>query len=77
MNWQWACTAYKPQELGPLGQLGLQDAVNVPLSEKRAAAVKDYLVRKGLKDGQIESRGFGAAKPVAVLADPVVLEKSA
>lgn len=41
------------------------DAVNIPLSEKRAAAVKDYLVRKGLKEGQIESKGFGSAKPVA------------
>jgi outer membrane protein OmpA-like peptidoglycan-associated protein len=41
------------------------DAINVPLSEKRAAAVRDYLVRKGLKDDRIESRGFGAAKPVA------------
>lgn len=41
------------------------DAVNIPLSEKRAAAVKDYLVHKGLKDGQIESKGFGSDKPVA------------
>jgi outer membrane protein OmpA-like peptidoglycan-associated protein len=41
------------------------DAVNIPLSEKRAAAVKDYLVHKGLQDTRIESRGFGAAKPVA------------
>jgi OOP family OmpA-OmpF porin len=41
------------------------DAANIPLSEKRAAAVKDYLVRKGLKDDRIESKGFGAARPVA------------
>src|SRR5882757_2904323 len=41
------------------------DAVNQPLSEKRAATVKDYLVRKGLKDDRIESKGFGAARPVA------------
>jgi len=41
------------------------DAVNIPLSEKRAAAVKDYLAHKGLKDDRIESRGFGSAKPVA------------
>jgi len=41
------------------------DQVNIPLSEKRAAAVKDYLIRKGLKESQIESKGFGSAKPVA------------
>lgn len=41
------------------------DEVNIPLSEKRAAAVKDYLIRKGLKEDQIESKGFGSAKPVA------------
>jgi len=39
--------------------------VNSALSEKRAAAVKDYLVHKGLKDDRIESKGFGSAKPVA------------
>jgi outer membrane protein OmpA-like peptidoglycan-associated protein len=41
------------------------DAVNLPLSGKRAAAVKDYLLRKGLKDDRIEAKGLGAAKPVA------------
>jgi outer membrane protein OmpA-like peptidoglycan-associated protein len=41
------------------------DEVNGPLSEKRAAAVKDYLVRRGLKEDRIETRGFGSAKPVA------------
>ncbi|HMH24286.1 MAG TPA: OmpA family protein [Puia sp.] len=41
------------------------DAVNIPLSEKRAAAVKDYLVRKGLKEGRMEVRGLGSARPVA------------
>lgn len=41
------------------------DAVNIPLSEKRAAAVQDYLVRKGLPQGRIEAKGFGSSKPVA------------
>ncbi|SHN33072.1 OmpA family protein [Chitinophaga sp. CF418] len=41
------------------------DAVNVPLSEKRAAAVQEYLVRKGLSVNRVEAKGFGAAKPVA------------
>ncbi len=42
-----------------------KDAVNIPLSEKRAAAVKEYLVSKGLKDGRVETQGFGSSKPVA------------
>jgi OmpA-OmpF porin, OOP family len=41
------------------------DAVNQPLSEQRAKAVKDYLLRKGLTDSRVESKGFGAARPVA------------
>ncbi len=41
------------------------DAVNNPLSAKRAAAVKAYLLSKGLKDDRIETRGFGSSKPVA------------
>src|SRR5882757_4752581 len=41
------------------------DAVNQPLSGRRAAAVKDYLLGKGLKDARVEAKGFGSAKPVA------------
>lgn len=41
------------------------DEVNGPLSEKRATAVRDYLVRRGLKEDRIETRGFGSTKPVA------------
>jgi outer membrane protein OmpA-like peptidoglycan-associated protein len=41
------------------------DQTNMPLSEKRAASVKEYLLRKGLKDGRIETRGFGSSKPIA------------
>jgi len=41
------------------------DAVNIPLSEKRAAAVKEYLMSKGLKEGRVETKGWGSSKPVA------------
>jgi OmpA-OmpF porin, OOP family len=41
------------------------DDVNVPLSEKRAAAVKDYLLGKGLAPDRIETKGYGSSKPVA------------
>ena len=41
------------------------DDVNVPLSEKRADAVKEYLLRKGLGTNRIETKGYGSSKPVA------------
>jgi len=41
------------------------DAVNVPLSEKRAGAVKDYMLSKGLAANRIETKGYGSSKPVA------------
>ena len=41
------------------------DAVNIPLSEKRADAVKAYLTKVGLPDNRIEAKGFGATKPIA------------
>ncbi|OQP65979.1 hypothetical protein A3860_15430 [Niastella vici] len=41
------------------------DVVNVPLSQKRAEAVKAYLIKKGLKQDQIEAKGYGAEKPIA------------
>lgn len=41
------------------------DVINLPLSTKRAGAVKTYLVKKGLKEVRVESKGFGSAKPVA------------
>jgi OOP family OmpA-OmpF porin len=41
------------------------DDVNIPLSEKRANAVRDYLVGKGLAVGRVETKGYGSGKPVA------------
>lgn len=41
------------------------DDVNIPLSQNRAEAVKAYLLKKGLKQNQIEAKGYGAEKPVA------------
>ena len=38
------------------------DAVNMPLSEKRADAVKAYLMKKGLTDNRIEAKGFGSSQ---------------
>jgi OOP family OmpA-OmpF porin len=41
------------------------DAHNQALSEKRAAAVKAYLVKAGVDEKRLTTKGFGASKPVA------------
>lgn len=40
------------------------DEANMQLSKDRAAAVKEYLVRAGIKSKRITSEGFGETKPV-------------
>jgi outer membrane protein OmpA-like peptidoglycan-associated protein len=44
-------------------------ARNQLLSERRAAAVKVYLVRKGIAPERLAARGFGSARPVAKEVD--------
>jgi outer membrane protein OmpA-like peptidoglycan-associated protein len=39
------------------------DAINQPLSERRAANVKDYLVSQGVPGSRISSIGYGASRP--------------
>lgn len=41
------------------------DEINIPLSSKRAEAVKAYLLTKGMSEARIESKGFGSARPLA------------
>lgn len=42
------------------------DAYNIKLSERRAAAVKDYLVKEaGVSSSRITAAGHGKANPVA------------
>ena len=41
------------------------DAVNIPLSEQRAQAVKEYMLKKGFKENRVEAKGFGSTKPIA------------
>lgn len=41
------------------------DAVNNPLSQKRAKAVYDYLLGNGLKTKSIQYVGYGSSNPVA------------
>ncbi|WP_018341945.1 OmpA family protein [Cytophaga aurantiaca] len=40
-------------------------ALNIQLSEKRVAAIKDYLVAKGISSARITGKGYGGAKPIA------------
>ena len=41
------------------------DAYNQGLSERRAAAVKDYLVGKGVDSSRLSTAGYGEANPIA------------
>ncbi len=41
------------------------DAYNMNLSQKRAEAVKTYLVSKGVTEKRITSKGYGKTKPIA------------
>ena len=41
------------------------DKTNLPLSEKRAAAAKKYIVGKGIDEARIASAGHGSINPVA------------
>ena len=41
------------------------ETYNQGLSERRAAAVKDYLTSKGVKASRLSSKGYGESRPVA------------
>jgi len=41
------------------------DAINDPLSQRRADSVADYLVSQGIDRGLIQTRGYGSRQPVA------------
>lgn len=53
----------KIQVTGHTDRIG-DDAYNLELSKRRAAAVRDYLVSKGVVPTFIEMNGLGSAKPV-------------
>ena len=41
---------------------------NLDLSQRRARAVRSYLIEKGLEATRLESEGFGEAKPISTNA---------
>lgn len=46
------------------------DAFNLELSKKRAAAVKNYLIEKGIAPTRLSSEGYGETVPVADNSTP-------
>ena len=42
-----------------------EDAANLSLSEQRANAVKEFLIKEGCNPSQLSTKGFGKTKPVA------------
>jgi outer membrane protein OmpA-like peptidoglycan-associated protein len=40
------------------------DAYNLDLSDRRAAAVKQYLVDKGIDENRLTSQGYGETQPI-------------
>ena len=40
-------------------------ALNQQLSDKRAAAVREALIKQGIAAGRIQAQGFGMTKPIA------------
>jgi len=41
------------------------DAYNLKLSEKRAASVRKYLIKKfGVDESRVSSKGYGETKPI-------------
>jgi OOP family OmpA-OmpF porin len=53
----------KIQITGYADRIG-EEQYNLELSQRRAAAVRDYLVSKGVAPGYIEAQGLGTANPL-------------
>ncbi|MGQ0794336.1 MAG: OmpA family protein [Deltaproteobacteria bacterium] len=47
-----------------------EENYNLDLSDRRAVAVKDWLIKKGRVSGRIVTRGYGELKPVAPNENP-------
>jgi OmpA-OmpF porin, OOP family len=63
-------------ELGPVLVEGHtdnvgSDSLNLSLSQKRAQAVVDYLISKGIDTRRLRAKGFGESKPIATNTTPL------
>jgi OmpA-OmpF porin, OOP family len=68
---QYASTGQASVTLAGHADKSGSDQYNVGLSERRAAAVRDYLVGKGVPGGVITSEAFGESRPLVETADGV------
>ena len=50
--------------------------INTKLSEDRAKAVVNYMVRKGIDRGRLTPKGFGSSQPIAPNNTPQGREKN-
>ena len=46
------------------------DAINQPLSERRAQAIKDQLVKDGIDASALTAKGYGSTRPIADNSTP-------
>jgi outer membrane protein OmpA-like peptidoglycan-associated protein len=53
---------------GHTDNVGKPDA-NLKLSQRRAEAVRDYLIKKGVESQRLEAKGFGQERPIAPNTD--------
>jgi OmpA-OmpF porin, OOP family len=59
-----AATSGMRVEIGGHTDAQGSDSFNQKLSDRRAQAVKDYLVSRGIDAGRLESKGYGEVQPV-------------
>jgi outer membrane protein OmpA-like peptidoglycan-associated protein len=52
------------------------DEINMTLSQKRAEAVRSYLLEQGLADANVTAQGFGKSSPVADNSTPAGSQKN-
>ncbi|MCB0738330.1 MAG: OmpA family protein [Bacteroidetes bacterium] len=69
VDWMKRKPKLKIEVAGHTDDVGDDDA-NLTLSQKRANAVKDYLVKKGVAANRIVAKGYGEKEPVATNETP-------
>ena len=68
VGWLMTNTAGRIEIEGHADERGTEQ-YNIQLGARRAAAVRDYMVSRGIPDARIGTNTFGRARPVATCAD--------